>query len=153
MNYSSSAFCCSCKVAGETAQKSPASQTAHQRSRWSRKYADSGLRVSKSKVEPHRRTPFNVLTTLHLNIANICQHCKTNLCVLTNQELPSSDANSKWTAKWWSDGLKLCDSYFIRSLPRCGRCLKTLRRLLHPLPAKMWSMLKNSTTLIQFPLR
>ena len=45
---------------------------------------------------------------------------------------------------------KLCDAYFIRSLPRWGRWLKILRRLLHPLPAKMWSMLKNSATLIQF---
>ena len=48
--------------------------------------------------------------------------------------------------------LKLCDAYFTRSLPRCGRRLKNLRRLLHPLLAKMWSMLKNSATLIQFPL-
>ena len=28
------------------------------------------------------------------------------------------------------------------------RCLKTLRRLFHPLPAEIWSMLKNSATLI-----
>ena len=33
------------------------------------------------------------------------------------------------------------------------RRLKHLRRLFHPLPAEVWSMLKNSATLIQFPPR
>ena len=51
--------------------------------------------------------------------------------LLANFQLPSSDACSKWASKWWSDAETPCDAYFIRSLPRCGRCLKTKTPIFH----------------------
>ena len=48
-----------------------------------------------------------------------------------------------------ADALKNSDAHYF--LNRIGhRCLKTLRRLFHPLPAEVWSMLKTPTPIFNF---
>ena len=56
-------------------------------------------------------------------------------------------------AFFFSEFTRQLDIAVVRRLFKMGlksveRRLKTLRRLFHPLPAEIWSMLKNSATLI-----
>ena len=74
------------------------------------------------------------------HVANVVEKCWQilqifeRLLVFVNLKLPASDAYSKWAAKWWSDALK------------------TLRRLLHPLLAEVWSMREDSEAYFPFSI-
>ena len=56
---------------------------------------------------------------------------------LVKFQLPSYDDDSKYAAKWWNDAKQPCDAYFIRSLPRFGRCLQTPKSIVHLFPFQM----------------
>ena len=63
-------------------------------------------------------------------------HLETGACVCKKYD----EATRQW-------GIAIVRCWFKMGLQLVERRLKTLRRLFQPLPAEVWSMLKNSATL------